>query len=84
MVASYSGLYEECDVEHINVPSLPTLAKTDRCWDDCRWLVAIRKLLTCKRPMMAGQARGFFMTLHATLFRELRMSTFKFKFITKY
>ena len=29
MVASYSGLYEECDVEHINVPTLgsdpPTL-----------------------------------------------------------
>ena len=26
MVASYSGLYEECDVEHINVPPIfPTL-----------------------------------------------------------
>ena len=27
MVASYSGLYEECDVEHINVPPQPTRAK---------------------------------------------------------
>ena len=25
VVASYSGLYEECDVEHINVPPRPTL-----------------------------------------------------------
>ena len=27
VVTSYSGLYEECDVEHINVPPQPTRAK---------------------------------------------------------
>ena len=34
-------------------------SKIVRCWDNCRWLVAIRKLLALKKLTMVGHASSF-------------------------
>ena len=57
-------------------------SKTVRCWDYYWWLVLFANCLLSKGRRWLGKDTAL-LTLHATLFRELRMSTLKLKFTTK-